>query len=250
MEKSGYPETSLDLDKLINKLRDGYSFSRFGDGEYSMIMSPENNKIYFDHTTNEARERLLRLLQNPVEKHLIGIISKETLTNQLTFANALSAFRNFKIQVSEAECHYFLNMTKYFSQYIISYLSARRKCFEAGLFRNTAEEKHREIWDRRDVLYVTGSIETSRDHGIEVYHMFENANSLEIIETVTEKALSTYYTKILNTITAHPSVKEKMVLLSQGMAGTVLAYDLAKSGIHAIDLGQPFVNYRRRTRGQ
>jgi hypothetical protein len=115
--------------------------------------------------------------------------------------------------------------------------------FDAGIFRNSAHQKHIKLWQDKDLLYVTGSAATSEKNGITVSEIFQGANSVEVIETVTEYALSRYYDEIFARIINHPGVKNKMIILSQGMAGTVLAYDLAKAGLHAIDFGQPFVRY-------
>jgi len=243
IEKSGYPETSVDFALLINKLRDGHSYSRFGDGEYSIIMSKEDQQVYFDTATTEARERLLRVFREPADQHLIGIISEQTLVKRLTFANAVSKFKNTSATGLRSRMPLF---SEYGEILLTLYGQLAQKSelvFEAGLFRNTNEQQHKTLWRDKDILYVTGSLQTSKDHGIDVHEMFDNARSLNIIETVTENALSKHYDEIIEKIVSFPEAKNKMILLSQGMAGTVLAYDLARQGFHAIDLGQPFVKY-------
>ena len=120
------------------------------------------------------------------------------------------------------------------------------KVYEAGVFHNTPASLHRRLWDGKDVLYVIGSRDTSKKYDINLNKMFDNAKSFSLLETVNENALSDHYDEILNRILTFSDLSRKMILLSQGMAGTVLAHDLSSRGYHAIDLGQPFVRYRSR----
>ncbi|WP_022952051.1 GT-D fold domain-containing glycosyltransferase [Leucothrix mucor] len=246
LEDNNYPETCDDYEKLLNMLRDGYSFSRFGDGEYSMLQSKRDRPVYFDKSTDFAKQKLQEVLRKPVKKHLIGLIEDDVVVNQLTFANALSIF--FRTKKTG-----FLPRMPIFSEYRDDALAlykcperAREHIFETGIFRNTVYERHLFLWREKDILYVTGSSQTSELYGLSINQIFKTAKSVCVIETVLENALSEHYYEILKKITSFPDLEKKMIVLSQGMAGTVLAYELCSMGYHAIDFGQPFVNYPKR----
>lgn len=244
LESNGYPETSLDYGKLIEKLRSGYSFSRYGDGEYSIIRGKLNQRVYFDKATNTAKQKLIYVLENPIDNHLLGLIHPNVVAKQLTFANTLSMFTKVSSTGLKPRMPIF---AEYDDQMLSVYNKLSKipnNIFEAGLFRNIAQQQHSALWEDKDILYVIGSLNMIKKRGITVDEMFQHANSIHIIETVTENALSEYYEEILEKIVSYPAAKNKMILLSQGMAGTVLAYDLAKMGYHAIDLGQPFYKYK------
>lgn len=246
LEENEYPETCRDYEKLLIMLRDGYSFSRFGDGEYSMLQSKLNRVVYFDKATDFAKQKLQDVLQKPVKKHLIGLIEDDVVANQLTFANALSVFFRTKKTGFVPRMPIF---SEYSDEMLTLYKGSGRTAediFETGLFRNTVYERHLFLWKEKEILYVTGSSQTSEQYGLGIHDIFKTAKSVCVIETVLENALSEHYSEILKKIINFPDLQNKMIVLSQGMAGTVLAYELCAQGYHAIDFGQPFVNYPKR----
>jgi glycosyltransferase, family 8 len=95
----------------------------------------------------------------------------------------------------------------------------------------------KQIWNERDIVIVEGCKTRS---GIG-YDLYDNANS---IQRVLGPALSGFdryddiYDFIINNIN-----KNKLILLSFGITATVLAYELAKLGYQAIDLGHLDIEY-------
>ncbi len=242
----GYPEISREYDQYVEKLRDGYSLSRFGDGEFAILKAPVGQRVYFDRVTADGKDRLMRVLRSTNQKHLLGLIHSDVISRQLTFANAMSLLKKHPATWIKPRMPIFSEYDKDILEAYRALTDQSERIVEAGLFRNRGQQKHVEIWQDKDVLYVTGSAKTSEAHGVSVETMFDDAKSLQIIETVTENALSDHYDDILKQILSHPDVEKKMILISQGMAGTVLAFDLAEHNCHAIDLGQPFIYYRSR----
>lgn len=244
LAENGYPETSLDFDLLVEKLRSGCSLSRFGDGEYAIIKGKTNSRIYFDRATRQAKHRLLQVLQEPIDNHLLGMIHPDVVVNQLSFVNVLSAFNRVSSTGLRCRMPMFAEYDEESLQIYRRLKDSPRPVFETGSFRNTSREQQERLWEGKDILYVIGSVRTIEKYDISLKEIFRKANSFEMMETVTEFALSEHYDEILERLLSHPDLSNKMILLSQGMAGTVLAYDLAKRGYHAIDLGQPFIYYR------
>ena len=161
-----YPDTSLELQELVEKLRSGYSLSRFGDGEYAMMKGHVNQTVYFDRVTAAGQKKLFDVLKSANKKHLIAIINKDVVARQLTFSNAMSCFKNGQ---------WFSPRSPIFSEYDEDMLRAYRslsqskeRVYEAGLFRNSDELLHTSLWQGKDILYVTCLLYTSpspRDRG-------------------------------------------------------------------------------------
>lgn len=240
LEVCGYPEVSRNQERIILLLREGYSLSRIGDGEYSIIQGHDNQLVYYEKATPEGRERLLRVLSKPQPRHLIAMIAREIVASGMPFANARSIFKNIRTTGFRSRMPLFSE----FDEPLLSlYSQTHRKgeeIFNSGIFRHIKQELLQTLWNDKDVLFVTGNVKNINVHGLRVSDLFANARSLEMIETVTTNALSEHYDSILESICRHPMLEKKMILLSLGMAATVLAYDLAQKGYHAIDLGNAF----------
>lgn len=87
-------------------------------------------------------------------------------------------------------------------------------------------------------MVIVEGVETRSGIGNDLY---DNATSLQRILGPATNAFD-MYDKMLETIIQHVS-KDKLILLCYGMTATVLAYDLAKLGYWAIDLGHLDIEY-------
>ena len=95
----------------------------------------------------------------------------------------------------------------------------------------------KKIWDNRDILFVEGNksrLGVGND-------LFDNAKSIRRLLCPATGAWDKY-DEIL-TKTLKYSNTETLVLIALGQTATVLAYDLAQSGIQAIDLGHVDIEY-------
>ena len=94
----------------------------------------------------------------------------------------------------------------------------------------------REIWNGRDVLIVEGN-ETRLGIGND---LFDNVSSIKRIITPNKDAFSVY-DKILQSV--KNNYNGELVLLALGPTATVLASDLCREGIRAIDVGHIDIEY-------
>ena len=94
----------------------------------------------------------------------------------------------------------------------------------------------KKIWDRKDVLIVEG--EFSR-LGVG-NDLFDNAARIQRIICPSQNAYSSY-NRILDAVLNH--AEGKLALLALGQTASVLAYDLSRNGIRAIDLGHIDIEY-------
>ena len=94
----------------------------------------------------------------------------------------------------------------------------------------------KQIWNDKDILLIEGS---KSKLGIN-NDLFSNAKSVERIIAPSKNAFDKY-DEILAVIKER--CKGKLVLLSLGPTATVLAYDLCKKGIRALDIGHIQLEY-------
>ena len=87
------------------------------------------------------------------------------------------------------------------------------------------------IWDDKNVIIVEGEL-SKLGVGNDI---FDNVNSLKRILCTSRNAYE-IYNKVLNE-DVKLSDKNILILISLGPTATVLAYDLAKLGYWAIDIG-------------
>lgn len=95
----------------------------------------------------------------------------------------------------------------------------------------------KKLWDGEDLLIVEG--EGSR-LGIN-NNLFDNSLSIQRILCPNKDAFD-YYDEILRAALLYG--QNKVIILALGPTATVLAYDLAKSGLRALDLGHIDIEYQ------
>lgn len=93
------------------------------------------------------------------------------------------------------------------------------------------------IWDNQDVVIIEG---TKSRTGIG-NDLYDNVKSLSRILGPATDAFS-MYDEMLEAIVRYVS-KDNLILLSYGPTATILAYDLAKLGYWAIDIGHLDIEY-------
>ena len=104
-------------------------------------------------------------------------------------------------------------------------------------------EDLKRIWDQREVLLVEGD-RTRMGIGND---LFANAESVERIIAPNENAFDVYdavYDAVME------EGKNKVILIALGPTATVLAYDLAKAGYWALDIGHLDLEYEWFLRGK
>lgn len=98
-------------------------------------------------------------------------------------------------------------------------------------------QKLRSLWDDKDVVIVEGT-KTRSGVGNDLY---DNAKSVRRVLGYSENAFS-HYDEMLDTIVKNTNMNQ-LILLCYGMTATVLAYDLAKLGYWAMDIGHLDIEY-------
>lgn len=225
------PLNVKNADETIDKLLAGdFSLSRFGDGEIGML---NGGNIIFQENSRELTLKLRQVLSdNDIQNHITGL--------PYGFVNVSILRADAKIYVKK----YLLKM----SHIIYKCINKNKIYYDTGVTRIYADmedrskargqfERIKEIWVNKKILVVEG--EKSR-LGIGS-DFFSKSTSIRRILAPSFNAFNKYG-EILEAIKNNWKEGE-IVIIALGPTATILAYDLAKLGIRALDFGHIDVEY-------
>lgn len=220
---------SLDSIKYIIRTR--CSVSRFGDGEFDVLIGKNGNT--FQVADRQLAERLKEVLvSNDVPNHMIGI--PRPLKGMSGLRPLSRDFWGYYVKENITKLLPFFSKKK-------TYLDTQLSRFYIAYKDKSHCKEHldllKKIWDGRDIVIIEGR-ESRTGVGNDLY---DNTNSVQRILGLPTNAFARY-DEMLDAILKYVS-KDKLIILSYGMCATVLAYDLAKLGYWAIDLGHLDIEY-------
>lgn len=225
MKKPIVIDTDKTIDKIIN---DKCSVSRFGDGEFSLIYG-ENLK--FQSANEEISNKLKEILKSSSKNHIVcipnvfGNIEWATDKAKSYWVGYLNLKRNKIYRIlSDNNIYYDALITRL-------YIDLKDKSKVSDRF-----EKMKLLWKNRDIVIVEG--EKSR-LGLG-NDLFDSAKSIRRVICPSMNAYSKY-NEIFEFIKLQD--KSNLILIALGPTATVLAYDLAKEGYQAIDIGHIDIEY-------
>lgn len=208
------------------------SVSRFGDGELAMIYG---QNIGFQKADLVLVDRLKHVLQaTDAPNHIIGI--PYFLKNVDGTVNLTRTFwGDFVCKYGKLIRPYLSNKRKYIdtqiSRFYVEYHNRERSTSQLNLLKN--------IWKGRNIIIVEGT-QSRTGVGNDLY---DSAKTLQRILGYSKNGFS-HYEDMLQAITSNVRPDEgKLILLSYGPTATILAYDLAKLGYQAIDIGHLDIEY-------
>lgn len=209
------------------------SVARYGDGELSLML--QSGEPGFQKGSTELASALLHVLKNTSPDLLICM--PRALVSTKGFRKKGKQFwKSFAIESQEkvvstirkicGDIHRFgdTNVSRPYSPYKTSRMA--EKMFP--LLKS--------LWDDRDILIVEGS-QTRLGVGND---LFADARSIKRILAPAENAFDRY-SEILQTVRA--CYKGELIILALGPTATVLASDLSKDGIQALDMGHIDIQY-------
>ena len=224
------------MDLLERILEERCSLSRYGDGEFNIMLKKGNP--WFQEYDEKLYIRLREVLYSNDEKLLIAVAQNFRSLEQYT-EEAADEIRMY-MQENRNDILNVLPNRVYYDAYVSRpYLIYRNKKYAKLIF-----ERLRMIWKNRNVLIVEG------------YHgrlgvgndLFDDAKKIKRIICPDVNAWNAY-DKILSLITKQVAGDDVLVCLSLGPVATVMAYDLCKIGIQSIDIGQIDNEYEWYKRG-
>ena len=226
----------LSIDDTLDKIiKNKCSVCRYGDGEFLFIIHKVN--LPFQKYDSDLRDMLKRILNSNDDSILVGLpigyYSMENLTkkSKLTWISHITwTYPLLKKYLDLSKTYYNASMTRPYVSYTDK--SNCKRYFEKLMI----------IWEGRDVLLVEG--EKSR-LGVG-NNLFQNAKRVQRILAPSVNAFSNYK-QLLQEVYKHN--KSKLILIALGPTATAMAYDLAKSGYQAIDIGNIDIEYEWYLRG-
>lgn len=225
---------SLKLPKVLDQfasvqaiLDSNKSVSRFGDGEFNLILG---NSIGFQEYDPELSRRLKEVLMTKDEGMLIGI-SRRFGTLADVDAQVRAYWRWFMAQHRDA----IYQMLDFDRTYIDTCMTAHSIEVDDHTTDDCREDTERyynlvrQIWDGKDITVIKGE-------GTEnfKYDIYDNARSVSYIYGPKEHAFREY-DRILAEAEKLP--KDRLIIAVLGPTATVLAYDLHQKGYRVLDIG-------------
>jgi glycosyltransferase family protein len=204
------------------------SISRYGDGEFNLM---NGESLRFQPYSKELSLRLREIIKSNQENHEVFI---PNIFNNVDWCTDQS--RNYwkrYLNLNLYKIYKLLQRDKIYYDSLVTRLYIDHKDKSQAEFRFKTFKK---LWDKKDVIIVEG--EQSR-LGIG-NNLFDNTRSIKRILCPATDAFNKY-DQILKEVSKHD--KSKLVLLALGPTATVLAYDLANVGYHAVDIGHIDVEY-------
>lgn len=230
LRKNVFPLKVHSIEETISEIvNHKKSISRFGDGEFRLILPNENLK--FQEENQLLTEKLKEVLTSNLENHLVAIpesfhsVKAFKLNVKYWWIDFINKFGN---QLSP----YFKNGKTYGNAFISRfYLDYENKSQVEKTIKNL-----KKIWDKKDILIVEG--EFSR-LGIG-NDLFDGVSSLQRLIGPSKNAFS-HYDEVVEKV--KELGKDKLVLIALGPTATVLSYDLAYAGFWAVDIGHVDIEY-------
>ena len=220
---------NLFVPKIMNRkesvdyiIQNKVSVARFGDGEFNLI---NNVSIPFQKSSFELAKRLREVLISKDANIKIGIPYGIFHTTNGASERSKKFLRTFGGNNTD---------------WIVKLLDKNYTYINTGftiLPPSPEDYEHiRKIWEYKDLSVISGD----RVFNDIQYNVFSNAKSIEYIKAPTVNAFEKY-DEILETSKLIP--KDRLVAIILGPTATVLAYDLAKLGYQALDLGHIVKSY-------
>lgn len=226
-----FPELKIMNDEqTVEEILNGKSISRFGDGELSLIIN--NEAIGYQDADCSLNKALRAVLKKPSDNLIVcvprGLAYREDLTRKAKWFWVwyLSMYKEKIYPLLDKEYEYGnTNFTRF-------YMDLKDKSKTKNKVKSL-----KKIWDRKKILIIEG--EKTR-LGV-TNDLFGNATSVNRFIVPSKNAFRKYRLILEKAIKI--SKKYDLVLLSIGPTATVLANDLSRNGIQAVDIGHIDVEY-------
>jgi len=223
------PPIIKSIDETIDYIyKNRSSVSRYGDGEFDIMMG---FNILFQKYSRLLAVRLKRIIKSNYSNHIVCLPDVFQDLNQYEYYAKM--FWRSKMALFRLRWYYMINKKKIYYDTHVTRIYFHYQNREKSEQRFRAIKK---IWNKKNIVFVEGS-QSRLGLGND---LFKNAISIERIIAPPENAFEKY-DQILNEVLKID--KSKLILIALGPTATVLAYDLARAGYQAIDIGHIDIEY-------
>ncbi len=203
------------------------SLCRFGDGEFEIIRGKD--RPWFQKADKRLADRLLEVLRSDEPQILIAIADNFGNLDKYT-QDAADAIRAYMTAGTTRDD--IIGMLDIKKDYFDAYVSRPYMMYQDKTQARVTFGLMKQLWKKRNLFIVEGEhsyMGVNND-------LFEAAGNVRRMECPAKNAFQKY-DDILEQACALVRPDE-LVLITLGPTATVLAYDMAKRGIQAIDIGQ------------
>lgn len=219
-----------DKEETVEKILQGYSISRYGDGEFSMIISPKN--ISFQEYDSILSKKLFEVLNSSLENHLVAIPTPLIKVDDLIKGDGWYWSK------------YYFQKKKYLDKILDKnkvYYDAMISRFYMPYLEKTKNikviEKLKNYFENKDILILEGE-NTRFGLGNE---LLKKSKRIRRIILPARDSFSKY-NEILEEVKNNYS-QDVLLLIALGPTATVLAYDFCKLGYQALDVGHMDIEF-------
>lgn len=213
----------MSLEETIRMIvQDHKSIARFGDGEFGLMYG--DARWRFQQKDEKLAQRLRQVVTSDEPNILIGLNNFYGDLSHQTPHDA-DGIRSYITPAIRAQHMQLLNTRKVYANACIT----RSLSWDIVKLLKT-------IWGKKDCVFIEGKL-TRMGVGND---LFNNVRSIQRILCPAENAFDRYE-DILSEARKIPS--NKTILIALGPTASVLAYDLALMGYHAIDIGHVDLSY-------
>jgi len=225
----------LNIEESLVKIKEEKkSICRFGDGELDLI---NGKKIGFQEANPQLAKRLEQILKSNQDFCFIGVPDSINNLDNLTaesrkfWVDNMLNNREIWIKYLREDVIYLTaNLTRLYMRY-----ENKENC---GKYFSLLQS----VWNQKDIVICEGE-QTRMGIGNDLLY---NSKSVRRIICPAANAFNKY-DEILNRLKKEN--KDTLFLIALGPTATVLAYDLAKEGYQAIDIGHFDIEYEWFLRG-
>jgi glycosyltransferase family protein len=229
--RKSFDFTILDDEATLDRIiKDGYSVSRFGEGEFRVIGGGGNGLQDPDSALAERLRETIRDPRNP--KCLICLPEPFLRMGDLKWKSRIwwaeyvyAKHPVLRKTIPPGQCYGSATFSRFYIDHTDRNLSEKRL------------KRIREIWTGKDIYIIEG-IYSKLGVGND---LFSEAGSIRRILAPATNAFAKYQDILDAACSLIP--KNALILLALGMTATVLAADLSKAGYQAIDIGHIDVEY-------
>lgn len=214
-------------DILLKKIiSDGSSLCRFGDGEFEIMRG--NERPWFQDTSASLKDRLIEVINS--RDTSINIAIAQNFVNLERFKeDAADIIRKYMAGKTREDIIKFLDMER---TYYDAYVTRPYILFKTEKNAQVIFPLFKKIWKNRSLIIVEGKYGRNGVNN----DFFNCAKSIRRIICPPRNAWSVYE-KIKRAV-EDTADKSDLICISLGPTATVLAYDMAKRGYQAMDIGQ------------
>ena len=213
------------LDILLDKRK---SISRFGDGELSIILGGNTRFQKFDQNLSN---RLKEILYNNQDYCCIGIPDEINSLN-----NRTPPEKEFWINHLYTHRKTWLGLLNFEKIYLSTNISRPYLRFCDKSKCTSYFEAFKKLWHNKNVILCEGEFSRMGVNN----DLLSNCKSIKRVLCPHKEAFIKY-DEILDKLRQYG--KNNLFLIALGPAATVLSYDLAKEGYHALDIGHLDIEY-------